>query len=244
MKKIIYFLPVLLLALACTPKVKPVEQAVVVPVVEEPKLATFYDSVAYFLGSSNARQIQEALPKSFTFDTDLYQDGLKDGFDEKGMISEDDGRVLMTRFQTEMQAAARAEQEAATAKAKKDEEDFLTANAAKEGVITTDSGLQYKVLKEGTGATPSATDQVEVHYEGRLLDGTIFDSSYSRGETITFGVGGVISGWTEGLQLMKEGAKYQFYIPAKLAYGERGAGAKIGPGATLIFDVELFKVLK
>ncbi len=244
MKKIIYFLPVLLLALACTPKVKPVEQAVVTPVIEELKLATFYDSVSYYLGSNSAQQLKNGIPKSFTFNTDLYQDGLKDGFEDKGMISEEDGSALITRFQTEMQAAAKAEQEAAAAEAKKAGEAFLTDNAAKEGVMTTDSGLQYKILQEGTGASPTASDRVKVHYEGRLIDGTVFDSSIKRGEPVDFGVGQVISGWTEGLQLMKEGAKYQFFIPAKLAYGERGAGGKIGPGATLIFDVELIEVLK
>ena len=121
-------------------------------------------------------------------------------------------------------------------------EAFLAENAKKEGVKTTESGLQYKVITEGTGKSPTATDKVEVHYEGRLLDGTVFDSSYKRGETISFPLSGVIPGWTEGVQLMKTGAKYQFYIPSNLAYGERGSPPNIGPNATLIFDVELIGI--
>lgn len=119
---------------------------------------------------------------------------------------------------------------------------FLQANASKEGVKTTASGLQYKVLREGSGKQPSKTDTVEVNYEGKLINGTVFDSSYKRGQSISFPLNQVIPGWTEGVALMKEGAKYQFYIPSNLAYGSRGAGGAIGPDETLIFDVELIKV--
>ena len=136
-----------------------------------------------------------------------------------------------TKLQEEQTAAVKAEGEA-----------FLAENAKKEGVVTLPSGLQYKVLNAGTGATPKASDSVECHYEGRLIDGSVFDSSYQRGETATFGVTQVIAGWVEALQLMKEGDKWQLYIPYNLAYGERGAGAQIPPYATLIFDVELVKV--
>ena len=129
-----------------------------------------------------------------------------------------------------------------TAALKKEGEEFLAQNAKQEGVVTLPSGLQYKVLKSGNGATPKASDSVECHYEGRLISGTVFDSSYQRGETATFGVTQVIAGWVEALQLMKEGDKWQLYIPYNLAYGERGAGAQIPPFATLIFDVELVKV--
>lgn len=122
-------------------------------------------------------------------------------------------------------------------------EDFLAENAKKEGVVVLPSGLQYTVLTEGTGAQPKATDQVKCHYEGRLIDGTVFDSSYQRGEPAVFPLNGVIAGWTEGVQLMKEGAKYHFFIPYNLAYGERGAGNSIPPYAALVFDVELIKVM-
>ena len=120
---------------------------------------------------------------------------------------------------------------------------YLEENGKREGVITTKSGLQYEVLTEGTGKSPKATDKVRCHYEGRLTDGSVFDSSYQRGEPANFGLNQVIAGWTEGVQLMKEGAKYRFHIPYLLGYGERGAGASIPPYATLVFDVELIKVL-
>lgn len=120
---------------------------------------------------------------------------------------------------------------------------FLAQNGKKEGVVTTASGLQYKVITEGTGSSPAATDKVEVHYHGTLVDGRVFDSSVDRGETIAFGLDGVIGGWTEGLQLMKEGGKYEFYIPTDLAYGANPRpGGVIGPNMALIFEVELFKV--
>ena len=122
-------------------------------------------------------------------------------------------------------------------------EAFLSENATKEGVIVLESGLQYKILQEGTGATPKATDTVEVHYVGTLIDGTVFDSSITRGAPVVFPVNGVIKGWTEALQLMKVGAKWKLYIPYHLAYGERGAGGAIGPFQTLIFDIELVEIV-
>ena len=126
--------------------------------------------------------------------------------------------------------------------AKKKNEDFLAENKGKEGVVTLPSGVQYKILKEGKGAIPADTSNVEVNYEGKLIDGTVFDSSYQRGEPATFRLNQVITGWTEGLQLMEEGAKYRFFIPYRLGYGENGAGTLIPPYSTLIFDVELIKV--
>ena len=123
-------------------------------------------------------------------------------------------------------------------------EAFLKENGAREGVMTTASGLQYEVLEEGTGTQPEAGDQVTVHYTGKLIDGTVFDSSVERGEPATFGVTQVIPGWVEALQMMKEGAKWRLFIPSNLAYGPNGAGGAIGPNATLIFDVELIKVIK
>lgn len=121
-------------------------------------------------------------------------------------------------------------------------EAFLAENGQKDTVITTPSGLQYEVIEQGDGSRPKATDNVTVHYKGTTIDGEVFDSSYDRGAPATFPLNRVIAGWTEGLQLMQEGGKFRFYIPSQLAYGERGAGAAIGPNATLIFDVELIKI--
>ena len=136
-------------------------------------------------------------------------------------------------------------QQAEAGKAVREEgERYLAENAQKEGVTVLPSGLQYVVLTEGTGAKPKATDRVKCHYEGRLTDGTVFDSSYRRGEPAVFPLNGVIAGWTEGVQLMAEGAKYRFFIPYHLAYGERGAGQSIPPYAALVFDVELIEVVK
>ena len=124
----------------------------------------------------------------------------------------------------------------------KEGETFLAENAKKDGVKSTASGLQYKVLKSGSGATPKSSDEVKVHYHGKLIDGTVFDSSVDRGEPVTFPVTGVIPGWVEALQLMKVGDKWQIYLPSKLAYGAQGAGGKIGPNAVLVFDVELLGI--
>lgn len=134
-------------------------------------------------------------------------------------------------------------EQAESDKAKAEGKAYLDANAKKEGVHVTKSGLQYEVLRDGTGKSPKATDTVRCHYEGRLIDGSVFDSSYQRNEPADFGLSQVITGWTEGLQLMKEGAKYRFTIPYMLGYGERGAGGSIPGYSTLIFDVELIKVL-
>lgn len=140
-----------------------------------------------------------------------------------------------------------AKQRAAAAEKYKENKDkgesWLADKALEEGVVSLPSGLMYQVLNEGSGKKPTAEDTVECHYEGRLIDGTVFDSSYKRGESATFPLNGVIAGWTEGVQLMSEGAKYRFFIPYQLAYGERGAGAAIPPFAALVFDVELIKVL-
>ena len=134
--------------------------------------------------------------------------------------------------------------EEAAVKSKEEGAKFLAENAKKEGVKTTASGLQYEVITEGSGKSPTKEDKVTVHYKGSLLNGEEFDSSYSRGEPVTFPLGNVIPGWTEGVQLMKPGAKYKFYIPSELGYGERGAGVKIGPNQTLVFEVELIAVNK
>jgi FKBP-type peptidyl-prolyl cis-trans isomerase FkpA len=147
----------------------------------------------------------------------------------------------VTRKLQQKQMEDRAEK---AASAKEAGEKFLAENAKREGVKTTASGLQYEILQEGTGASPKPTDKVTVHYKGTLIDGTEFDSSYARGQPVTFPLGNVIPGWTEGLQLLKTGGKAKLYIPSGLGYGERGAGAKIGPNETLIFEVELIAIAK
>ena len=161
-------------------------------------------------------------------------------------------RHILTDAKPEMTMAEAHQQVAAYLQAKEAEkgkvareagERFLAENAKKEGVVVLPSGLQYQVLTAAEGRKPAATDQVKCHYEGRLTDGTVFDSSYRRGEPATFPLNGVIAGWTEGLQLMGEGSKFRFFIPYRLAYGERGAGASIPPYAALVFDVELLEVI-
>ena len=158
------------------------------------------------------------------------------------MLSEEEMRTVMTAFQKEMAAKQAEMMKSQGEKNKKEGEAFLAENKKKEGVKTLASGLQYKVIKEGTGKTPKATDKVSTHYQGTLIDGTEFDSSYKRGEPATFPVNGVIPGWTEALQLMKVGSKWQLFVPSKLAYGEKGAGPIIGPNAVLIFTVELLAI--
>ena len=158
-------------------------------------------------------------------------------------VSHQEGQQIVNTFFQELEQKQNAAKAAAGKAAKEEGAKFLAENANKAGITVTKSGLQYEVLTEGTGKKPKATDTVRCHYEGRLLDGTIFDSSYKRNAPADFGLQQVIAGWTEGVQLMSEGSKYRFYIPYMLAYGEGGAGASIPPFATLIFDVELIKVL-
>lgn len=242
MKKLIYFSAFLFFLTACTKKATQVAQTAPTPVL--PMFNSFKDSVSYVLGSSNARRLLEFMPDSLNLlSKEMYAMGLKDGFDSQPKISEESEAALITELQARIQAIEEERQERMAAEQKAKSSAFLAENAKKEGVVTTASGLQYKVLREGNGATPTSSDKVEVHYEGRLIDGTVFDSSYKRGSTTTFGVTQVIKGWTEALQLMKEGAKYQLYIPSDLAYGNRSTG-KIKPGDALIFDVELVKIVK
>ncbi|MCQ2254616.1 MAG: FKBP-type peptidyl-prolyl cis-trans isomerase [Bacteroidaceae bacterium] len=158
-------------------------------------------------------------------------------------ISHKEAQVIVNEFFQKMEAENQRLAEEKGKVAKEEGEKYLAENAKKEGIVVTKSGLQYIVLKEGTGKQPKATDTVQCHYEGMLTDGTVFDSSIQRGEPAAFGLQQVIAGWTEGLQLMKEGAKFRFFIPYMLGYGARGAGASIPPYAALIFDVELLKVL-
>ena len=159
-------------------------------------------------------------------------------------MTEQDMRTIMTTLQKNMMAKKAEIMKESGEKNKKAGEVFLAENKKKEGVVTLPSGLQYKVMKEGTGNTPKATDKVKVNYKGTLIDGTEFDSSYKRGEPAVFQADKVIAGWTEALQLMKEGSKWEVYIPSTLAYGERGGGPVIGPNSTLIFEIELLSIEK
>ena len=191
------------------------------------------DKVSYALGMSIGRQLQQM--NAAEVNVDDFAQAIKDVFASKTSLTDSEAQqAVQDVFQR------KAEEQAGAAKA--EGEAFLAENAKKEGVVSLPSGLQYQVLREGDGRKPAATDQVECHYEGTLINGQVFDSSYQRGQTATFGLNQVIAGWTEGLQLMQEGAKYRFFIPYHLAYGERGAGQSIPPFATLIFDVELVKV--
>lgn len=161
---------------------------------------------------------------------------------QETLLTPEQAREIKQTFMQQRQEEAAATRKVLAEKNLGEGEAFLAQNGKKEGVETTESGLQYQVLKEGDGPKPKAEDQVTVHYRGTLLDGTEFDSSYGRGQPVTFELGSVIAGWTEGLQLMPVGSTYKFFIPPKLGYGERGAGGRIGPNATLIFEVELLKI--
>lgn len=196
----------------------------------------------YALGSDVGRNLKK---QNFDFDSNAFIAGFKAAFTgtESKMTEEEIGTALQ-EFQTEMIAKFAEERQKKAAENKEAGEKFLAENKTKEGVKTTESGLQYIVEKEGEGESPAAEDIVEVHYRGTLLDGTEFDSSYKRNEPAKFPLNRVIKGWTEGVQLMKKGAKYKFFIPSELAYGEGGAGEHIGPNSTLIFEVELLSFEK
>jgi len=169
--------------------------------------------------------------------------GFKDALaGSKPLLTEDEERAALTQLQTEVRDKQQAKAHEEGAVARKEGEAFLAANKSKEGVVTLPSGLQYKILTAGTGPKPTASDTVTCNYRGTLLNGKEFDSSYKRGHPETFPVGGVIKGWTEALQLMPVGSKWQLFIPADMAYGDRGAGGDIGPGETLIFEVELLSI--
>ena len=207
---------------------------------DENALKSEKEKLSYTFGANFGKSLKQ---QEIEINTDMFLKGMKDGFSgEKLLLSDQEMKDTMTAFQKEMTAKHAEKRKALGEKNKKEGEAFLAANKAKEGVKTLSSGLQYKVIAEGTGKTPKATDSVITNYRGTLIDGTEFDSSHQRKAPATFRVNGVIKGWTEALQLMKEGAKWQLFVPAELAYGERGAGPKIGPNAVLIFEIELVSV--
>ncbi|EFI71049.1 MULTISPECIES: FKBP-type peptidyl-prolyl cis-trans isomerase [Segatella] len=199
------------------------------------------DNLSYALGIGIGRQLAQMGAESLNIDD--FAQAIKDIIANQELkVSEQEAQTLVQNFFEEQEKKAQAAAAEKGKAAKEEGEKFLAENSKKDGIITLPSGLQYQVIREGNGKKPKATDQVECHYEGTLIDGTKFDSSYDRGQTATFPLNQVIAGWTEGLQLMQEGAKYRFFIPYTLGYGERGAGASIPPFAALIFDVELVAV--
>lgn len=201
------------------------------------------DKLSYALGLGIGQQLKQMGLKDNLKVEDFAASIVDVLQDNELKVSNAEAQMIVNSFFQKMEAEQQAKQAEAGKAAKVEGEKFLAENAKKDGITVTKSGLQYEVLTEGTGKKPKATDTVRCHYEGRLLDGTVFDSSYKRNEPADFGLQQVIAGWTEGVQLMAEGAKYRFYIPYMLAYGEGGAGGMIPPFATLIFDVELIKVL-
>lgn len=201
------------------------------------------DKLSYALGLGIGQQLKQMGLKDHLNIEDFAESIVDVLNDNELKVSNAEGQQIVNAFFQKLEAEQRAAAAEAGKAAKEEGEKFLAENAKKEGVTVTKSGLQYEILAEGNGKKPKATDTVRCHYEGRLLDGSVFDSSYKRNEPADFGLQQVIAGWTEGVQLMSEGAKYRFYIPYLLAYGEGGAGAMIPPFSALIFDVELIKVL-
>jgi len=208
---------------------------------EEPKaLSTQKEKISYGIGVNIGKSLQN---DNLDVDVDILARGIRDVFSGgKLQLTDEEHRAAMTAAQREVMEKQKEAATKAGEKNKKEGEAFLAGNKKKEGVVTLPSGLQYKVLKAGDGKSPAATDKVETNYRGTLIDGTEFDSTYKRGQTATFPVNGVIPGWTEALQKMKVGDKWQLFVPSELAYGERGAGREIGPNATLIFEVELISI--
>ncbi|MBR3528843.1 MAG: FKBP-type peptidyl-prolyl cis-trans isomerase [Bacteroidales bacterium] len=201
------------------------------------------DKLSYALGHNIGHQLMD-MGLETSLNVDDFAAAIRDLFTGKeAQLSAEESRQVLDRFFTEMEQLQQAEAEQKGKAAKSEGEAFLAANAKREGVFCTRSGLQYEILNEGNGPRPTAADTVRCHYEGTLIDGTVFDSSYRRNQPAEFGLRQVIAGWTEGVQMMKVGAKYKFYIPYQLGYGEHGAGNSIPPYAALIFTVELLAIV-
>jgi FKBP-type peptidyl-prolyl cis-trans isomerase FklB len=202
---------------------------------KSPQLKDQKDKVSYSLGLNIGFNLGR---QNISINPDALTAGIKDAIAGKPQLTTDQVKETMAAFEKDMMEKQKAAGEKNAAEGTK----FLEENKKKEGIKTTASGLQYKAIKDGTGAQPKGNDTVTVNYRGTLINGTEFDSSYKRGQPATFPLNGVIKGWTEGLQLMKTGSKYQFFVPANLAYGDRALGPDIAPNSTLIFDVELLGV--
>ncbi len=206
------------------------------------KIETDKDKVSYTIGYDIGTNFKT---QKIDVDSAVLLRGIQDAMaDGDALMSDEDRKNTMVKFQTEMREKMESERKAAGGKNQADGEKFLAENKGKPGVVTTESGLQYMIITEGNGPKPSDADTVKTHYKGTLIDGTEFDSSYTRGQPASFPVKGVIAGWTEALQLMPTGSKWELYIPANLAYGDRGAGQSIGPNATLIFEIELLEIVQ
>src|SRR5512143_811173 len=217
---------------------------VTTPVVsaEKQELKTQKDKVSYVIGLDMGNSLKKNM---VDVDAEILIRGIKDALSGANpLMTEQEMKETIMALQKDLQAKQQEQAKALAEKNKKEGEAFLAENKKKRGVITMPSGLQYKILADGKGKSPKATDTVTVNYKGTLIDGVEFDSSYKRGQPATFAVNGVIPGWTEALQLMKEGSKWQLFVPSNLAYGERGAGGTIGPNAVLIFEVELISIKK
>jgi FKBP-type peptidyl-prolyl cis-trans isomerase len=200
------------------------------------------DKASYSIGVSIGKNLKD---QKVDIKTDILVKGLLDAYTGANtQLTEKEMGEVLTQFQQEIMAKAQEEAAKKGGENKSKGEKFLADNKNKPGVKTTPSGLQYTVISEGTGPKPTASSTVKVHYTGKLIDGTTFDSSVDRGEPIEFPLNGVIKGWTEGVQLMSKGSKYKFFIPSDLAYGDRGAGNAIGPNETLVFEVELLDIVK
>jgi len=205
------------------------------------KFKNIVDSVSYIIGYDLGKNFKT---QGIEINSDILLAGILQGMTQaKQLITDQESEKVLAVYVAQINEKKQAAQQDQISKTKQAGEAFLLANKKKAGVITTASGLQYKVIRAGTGASPKLTDKVMVHYAGRLIDGTKFDASYDRGTPAEFPVNGVIQGWQEGLQLMKEGGKYELYIPSDLGYGDSGAGDKIPGGSVLIFEVELIKVI-
>lgn len=207
---------------------------------DAPALKTQKEKVSYSIGIGIARDFKQ---QGVEVDQDIFIRGLVDGLNaKKPIMSEEDLKATASAYQAELKQKQTEARKATAENNKKMGDAYLAKNKTQKGVITTESGLQYKIIKKGDGAKPTDDSMVECHYKGTLIDGTEFDSSYRRGQPATFPVKGVIPGWKEALKLMPVGSKWELVVPSELAYGERGAGREIGPNATLVFEVELLSI--
>jgi len=232
MKKLIgIFIALLMIAISCTSSEK---------AVETPQLTDYMDTVSYSVGVDIGKSFRL---QEMDIDPDVMARGLNDAFsDKETALTKEEVQSTLIKFRQEFQKKQREIAQRKAQEAAVSEETYLAENATKEGVVSLPSGLQYKVITPGDGPSPLTTDKVKVHYKGSLADGTIFDSSYDRGQPASFNVSGVIKGWTEALLLMQIGSKWELTIPSKLGYGTRGSGGKIPPNSTLLFEVELLGI--